>query len=60
MKIVSQGLDWKLIHLIDREYEIQRTDGSTWIFFTCLFADNDAPALQKAVDVVTTADKKLF
>ena len=60
MQIVSQGTDWKLLHLNDREYEIQRADGSTWIFFTGLFADNDALALQKAVEVDTTADKKLF
>ena len=55
-----QGTDWKLLHLNDREYEIHRTDGATFIFFTGILADNDAMALQKAIDVVTTADKKSF
>jgi len=60
MKVVQQGVDWKLLHLNDQEYEIHRADGSTWVLFTGLFADNDAMALQKAIDVVTTADKKAF
>jgi len=60
MKVVQQRGDWKLLHLYDREYEIHRTDGSTGVFFTGLFADNDAMALQKVIDVVTTADKKAF
>ena len=41
MKVVQQRGDWKLLHLYDREYEIHRTDGSTGVFFTGLFADND-------------------
>lgn len=60
MNVVRQWADWKLFHLNGREYQIHRIDGSTWIFFTGIFADNDTEALQKAVDVVTTADKKDF
>jgi hypothetical protein len=60
MKVVRQGIDWKLLHLQDREYAIHRTDGTAWVFFTGLFADNDHEALLKAIEVVTTADQKAF
>jgi len=60
MKVVRQWADWKLLHLKDREYQIHRIDGATWNFYTGIFADNDTEAFQKAVDVVTTADKKAF
>ena len=60
MRVVRQGADWQLLHLDDREYEIHRSDGSTWFFFTGLFADNDVVALQMAIDIVITADKKAF
>ncbi|MBM9538473.1 hypothetical protein [Desulfobulbus alkaliphilus] len=60
MKVVFQSTNWKLVHTINLEYEIYKKDGSSWILFTALLADNDAVAIQKAVEILSFEHKKLF
>jgi hypothetical protein len=54
-RIVRIWADWELLHLGGNLYELFRLINFNWVRFTIFTADNDAKALERIQEVVTTS-----